>query len=62
MFNIPFFGSTSDFAFNAFCIQYTLVSFNAIASAQLVCLFFFFGQEHIVRSTLDISFNAIYFR
>ena len=27
-----FFGSTSDFSFNTFCIQYTLVTFNAIAS------------------------------
>ena len=59
MFNILLFGSTSDFAFNAFCIQYILVSFNAIASVQP---FLFKFQEHILRSTLFISFNAIYFR
>ena len=54
-----FFGSTSDFALNTFCSQYILVSFNAIASVQL---FLFKFQEHILRSTIFISFSAIYLR
>lgn len=45
------------FCIQHFCTQYTLVSFNAIASVQP----FFLFQEQILRLTLCTSFNAIYF-
>ena len=60
MSNIPFFffGSTADFAFNAFYIQYTLVSFNDIASFQP--FFFLLFKSTFYVQDFNISFNAIY--
>jgi len=50
-----FCGSTSGFAFNTFCILYTLVCFNAIASVQPSC---FYSRAHLAFNTVNYLFRS----